>query len=77
LLYVCHQIGFSIQETIGAKMHFEIWSYNQGVLIGKYTTNNGISGAADFVNEILSKGQEVKYCGVGALHQNGAADHSI
>ena len=77
LLYVHHQVGFSTQETIAAKMHFENWSYNQGVLIGKYTTDNGIFGAADFVNEILSKGQEVKYCGVGAHHQNGAAERSI
>ena len=77
LLYVYHQVGFSTQGAIAAKMHVENWSYNQGVLIGKYTTDIGIFGAADFVNEILSKGQEVKYCGVGAHHQNGAAECSI
>ncbi len=56
-------------------MHFENWAYNQGV--GKYTTDNGSFGARKFVHELSSKGQEVKYCGVGAHHQNGTAERSI
>ena len=58
-------------------MHFENWAYNQGVLVQKYTTDNGIFGACEFTSEISAKGQIVKYCGVGAHHQNGTAECSI
>ena len=58
-------------------MHFENWAYNLGVLVHKYTTDNGIFGAHEFTSEISAKGQIVKYCGVGAHHQNGNAERSI
>ena len=77
LLYVRHQISFTSEETIHSKMHFENWAYNQGVLVQKYTTDNGIFGAREFNSEISAKGQIVKYCGVGAHHQNGIAECSI
>ena len=77
LPYVHHQVGFSTQETIADQMYFENWSCNQGVLIVKYATTNGIFGAANFVNEILSKAQEVNYYREGTHHQNKAAKCSI
>ena len=40
-------------------------------------TDNGTFGAKEFVDAIIARGQQVKYCGVGAHHQNGAAERSI
>lgn len=77
LLFIQHQVGFTVLETLQAKMAFENWSYNSGVLIGKYTTDNGSFGASEFVDVIQTKGQIVKFCGVGAHHQNGVAERSI
>ena len=60
LLFVQHQVGFTVLETLEAKMAFESWSYNSGVLICKYTTDNGsLFGASDFVDVIQIKGQIV------------------
>ncbi len=58
-------------------MAFANWSYSSGGLIGKYTTDNGSFGASEFVDVIQTKGQIVKFCGVGAHHQNGVAERSI
>jgi len=77
LLFIQHQVGFTVLETLQAKMAFENWSYNSGVLIGKYTTDNGSFGASEFVDVIQTKGQIVKFCGVGAHHQNGVAERII
>ena len=77
LLYVHHQVGFSATETLTGKQQFENWAYNHGVLIGRYMTDNGTFGAKEFVDAIIARGQQVKYCGVGAHHQNGAAERSI
>ena len=51
----CHQIGFTAEETIHSKMHFENWASNQGALVGKYTTDNGIFVAPEFTSEITAK----------------------
>jgi len=40
-------------------------------------TDNGTFGAKEFVDAIIARGQQVKYCGVGAHHQNGVAERSI
>jgi Reverse transcriptase (RNA-dependent DNA polymerase) len=77
LIYVTHLVGFTAIETISAKHRFEHWAYTHGVLVSKYTTDNGSFGAQEFTHDIQTRGQNVKYCGVGAHHQNGAAERSI
>jgi len=77
LLYVHHQVGFSATETLTGKQQFENWAYNHGVLVAFYMTDNGTFGAKEFVDAIIARGQQVKYCGVGAHHQNGVAERSI
>ena len=52
LIYVKHQIGFGAIETIEIKQTFENWAYSHGVLISKYTTDNGTFGAKEFLADI-------------------------
>lgn len=74
---VRHQVHLDAAETIEAKIKYEREAYNSGVVVQQYHTDNGIFGTADFVDELLSKQQTVRYSGVGAAHENGVAERGI
>jgi hypothetical protein len=76
-MYMTHLIGFTANETLSAKHEFEHQAYNHGVLLSKYTTDNGTFDAQEFRHNIQTRRQHVKYCGVGAHHHQRAAEHSI
>lgn len=74
---VRHQVHLDAAETIEAKIKYEREAYNTGVIVQQYHTDNGIFGTAEFVDELLSKEQTVRFSGVGAPHMNGIAERSI
>ena len=76
-LFVHHQVNLTAAETLKGKARFERKSSDFGVEIQSYHANNGIFKAQEFTNELLSQGQDIKYSGVGAKHQNGQAENSI
>ena len=71
------QESLNAAETVRSKHLFEREAYEYRVLIESYHTDNGIFSAKDF-REALEKGQQsVRYCAVGAHHQNGVAERAI
>jgi transposase InsO family protein len=71
------QVHLNVQETIAAKLAFEREMWQYGVIISSYHTDNGVFSSKDFIQEIESNLQLVKFSGVGGHHQNGCAERSI
>ena len=76
-LHVEHQLGFSAVETIRAKQSFESMAFEHGVVVQSYLTDSGAFKANAFVQQIRDHGQQIRYCGTNAHHQNGVAERSI
>jgi hypothetical protein len=74
---VHHQHGFTSAETIQSKIKFEQEAKQAGVAINEYHTDNGVFTAQSFMQEIADKGQGIRFSGVSAHHQNGAAENGI
>jgi hypothetical protein len=74
---VQHQQTFGAADTVKAKLQFERAAYDDGVIVQNYHTNNGVFTAKEFLNELVTKGQKVRFAGSGAAHQNGIAERSI
>ena len=74
---VQHQVSLSASETLKAKAMFERTAKGHGVDIDSYHSDNGIFTAKEFVGELMSKNQGIRYSGVGAQHQNGQAENAI
>jgi hypothetical protein len=74
---VQHQHGFTAAETIQSKMRFEQEALQAGVSIKEYHTDNGVFKAQEFMNELSTKGQGIRFSGVSAHFQNGAAENGI
>jgi hypothetical protein len=74
---VQHQQTFGAADTIKAKLQFERAAYDDGVIIQDYHTDNGVFTAQEFLNELVTKGQRIRFAGSGAAHQNGVAERSI
>jgi hypothetical protein len=51
--------------------------YDQGALVHAYHTDNGVFRAKEFNEKILEDKQNITFSGVGAHHQNGAAERAI
>jgi hypothetical protein len=85
-LYVDHASGkifhfpqqdFSASTTIRDKQMVEAEANDLGFRIKGYHSDNGIFASAEFKEHCTSQGQSLDFCGVGAHHQNGIAEHSI
>ena len=76
-VHVEHQLGFSAVETIRAKQSFESMAFGHGVVVQSYLTDSGAFKANAFVQQIRDHGQQIRYCGTNAHHQNGVAERSI
>ena len=70
-------LGFSAVETIRAKQSFENMAFEHGVVTQSYLTDSGAFKANLFVQHIRDHGQQIRYCGTNAHHQNGIAERSI
>jgi hypothetical protein len=74
---VQHQVLINGSETVKSKTRFEREAQTFGVQIKSYHADNGIFKSAEFVESLESRSQPIDYSGVGAHHQNGAAEASI
>ena len=72
-----HLLSFTTTETLKAKAQYKKRMADMGVTVQAYQADNGIFVAGDFVNNIESGLQNIKFSGVGAHHQNGIAEHAI
>ena len=72
-----HQVDINATETVKAKLTFESGAQSQGVVIKGYHTNNGIFNASEFMEDLLTQQQKIRFSGAGASYQNGAAELEI
>ena len=76
-LHVEHQVTLNSSDTINAKDNFERVALQYGIDVRSYHTDNGIFKSREFVQEIASNVQQIRYSGVGAKWQNGVAEGAI
>jgi hypothetical protein len=75
--YVYLQTSTNSNETVRAKNEFEKYARTCGVNIKHYHADNGRFSDNLWREDILTKGQRLTFCDVGAHHQNGRAEKSI
>jgi len=76
-IHVEPQVSLNASDTINAKMSFERKALEMGVVVDSYHTDNGIFNSKAFIKEIHDKSQAIRFSGVGAKWQNGAAENAI
>jgi transposase InsO family protein len=74
---VHHQVSLGAADTIKSKLLFERNAFEDGVVVQAYHTDNGIFSSKEFLTELVSKGQNIRFSGYGAAHQNGIAERGI
>jgi transposase InsO family protein len=74
---VHHQVSLGAADTIKSKLLFERNAFEDGVVVQAYHTDNGIFSSKEFLGELVSKGQNIRFSGSGAAHQNGVAERGI
>jgi hypothetical protein len=72
-LHVEMQVGFTSAETIRAKQAYEKFAMDHGIIVKSYLTNNSVFKANQLVQHVRDTKQQLRFCGVNANHQNGAA----
>ena len=65
------------EDAIEAKRAFEHFARSHGVHIKHYHADNGIFNSQEFMASVESSHQTISFCGVGAHHQSGVAEHQI
>lgn len=76
-IHLEHQVSLNASDTINSKDSYERMALDNGVVIESYHTDNGVFKSRQFVQEITKNVQSIKYSGVGAKWQNGAAEGGI
>ena len=61
-----HQVSINATETVKEKPTFEREDQNQGLAIKGYHTDNGITNASEFMEDLLKKQQKIRVSGAGA-----------
>jgi hypothetical protein len=72
-----HQVSLRVGEILQGKNRFEKGSAQFDVQIKSFRADNAPFNAAEFKNGLENKGQTSSFSGVGAHHQNGAAEGAI
>ena len=67
----------TLQSTLQAKLAYENHASTCGVKIRKYHADNGRFADASFREEVQRCNQDLKFCGIGAHHQNRIAERRI
>jgi GAG-pre-integrase domain len=75
--YVYLQTSTNAVETVRAKVEFEKYARTFGVEIKHYHADNGRFSDNLWREDVINKGQQLSFCGVGAHHQNGRAEKRI
>ena len=76
-IHVEHQVTLNASDSILAKEGFERMALDYGVNIESYHTDNGIFKSQAYVKHLHDNNQSIRYSGVGAKWQNGAAENAI
>ena len=76
-IHLEHQVSLSASDTINSKHAFERMAQDQGVIVSNYHTDNGVFKSHDFLDELAQNYQSIRFSGVGAKWQNGAAEGAI
>ena len=64
-------------ETLDAKLATEKFFKDHGYDIERWHADNGRYAEVDFRDAVKEQDQSIKYCGVGAHHQNGIVEAAI
>jgi hypothetical protein len=75
--YVHLQKSTSAEETVEGKKAYEAFARSHGVSILQYHADNGIFKANLWFETCKASHQTTTFAGVGAHHQNGAAERKI
>ena len=75
--YVHVHTSTDATEALEAKHAFETCARSYGIRVKRYHADNGIFNSREFLNDIEEKKQHITFCGVGAHHQSGIAEHRI
>lgn len=75
LHYIHLMVNLSLAETLLAKESTEKTMERSGRTVKNYHTNNGRFSDNGFIDSINTKDQKIKFCGVGAYHQNGIIEN--
>ena len=67
--------NFTLEETLLAKRAYEKILKQAGRTAKHYHADNGCFSDKGFHKDIYNKGQELTFCGVGVLHQNGIIEN--
>ena len=76
-MIVKHQVAIKSTETVKAKITLDREAHSQGVVIKGCHTDNGISNASKFMEDLLKKQQKIRFSGSGPSHQNESAERAI
>lgn len=76
-IHVEHQVSLGATDSINAKTSFERMARDVGVDVDQYHTDNGIYTCQAYVQELVNSEQSIRYSGVGAKWQAGAAEGAI
>ena len=74
MIFTYHQVTFSAEETVQAKLAYERELENYGRNVKHYHADNGIFKSQEFKDSIAIRGQKITFSGVGAHHQNGKVE---
>ena len=77
VIKVCLMKTTSQAETLDAKLATEKFFKDHGHNIERWHADNGRYAEVDFKQAVKDLEQSIKYCGVGAHHQNGIAEAAI
>ena len=73
-IHIHNQVSMRAGNTLVGKRNFEAIARDCGVKLKSFHADNHPFGAAEFMEDIELQGQTVTFSGVGAHHQNGAAE---
>ncbi|CAJ1952569.1 unnamed protein product [Cylindrotheca closterium] len=76
-VYINHQTSTGTRETVKSKHSFEREIGDYGHKVKAYHADNHPFSSKGFTDDVKSQKQKIDYSGVGAQHQNGAAERAI
>jgi len=71
------QTSLDSEQTVASKVAFEAKAASYNVSIKSYHADNGRFAEKSFKDEVQNANQTIKYCAVGAHHQNGIIERKI
>jgi hypothetical protein len=76
-IFLVNQSSLRVGETLQSKIAFERFAQTCGHRIKSFRADNMPFASKEFKADLITKGQEITFSGVGAHHQNGVAERAI